>query len=147
MAVSFRLVLIRLPGLIQIGIILLFRKGLLVSCLLAILDKRHKSFEAQYIGGCEGNLANGPLYLEVNFKLMFILDRSLLSKNPYVIQYRPTGLPVVYKGSTSKGTNDNNKGQDIVIKTDSQNHVLMFDQISWSDVKLPADCKLILGQL
>ena len=51
-------------GYVCIGITPLFRKGLDVTCLGALLDTRHKNFNDQLIGVIEGPLSNGPIFLE-----------------------------------------------------------------------------------
>ena len=52
----------------------MFRKGLPVTCVAFLLDTRFKNFEYQYLGGIEGKLCNGPMYLQVRPNYNLALD-------------------------------------------------------------------------
>ena len=67
-------------GMIQIGLVPLFDKGIDSPTFVAVIDKRFKKFKDQLIGGMQTNLHNGPAWFKVHPNFCMALDDPLLSR-------------------------------------------------------------------
>ena len=146
-------------GYCMIGIVPLLKKGINASALGILLDTRHKNFNDQMIAVIEGPLSNGPIYLECfsNFVvsltdpyftkvLTFMfkthgLDMKRSSEHVQiayrlVVRLVNTNLPSVYNG-LSISENQNDKGQNTIVKVDSLSQMQTPVIIQWDQVTFP----------
>ncbi|MCO5589294.1 hypothetical protein L7F22_043260 [Adiantum nelumboides] len=156
-------------GYIAVGIVPLFRKGLNVSCIGALLDTRHGNLQDQTISILQGSVSNGPIYIECfpNFPCSLI-DRyfdeimSLLikthgldlkhSSDHLQIAYRMivrtinTCLPSVYNSGYLKDEASQAKGQNIVTKVDDTTQGTLPEMVNWQEVEFPSEWKLNISK-
>ena len=125
-------------GCVQIGVNPLFRAGLKATCVLLLLDTRHKNLQDQFLGGTEGTLADGPMYLQVrpNYNISLadpyfnealtlkikVAGVNLKNQTPNVeIAFNVIarainiGLPAVYKGRLSSAEKQKQQGTQVLL--------------------------------
>ena len=150
-------------GLIQVGINPMFRKGLPITCIAFLLDTRFKSFDYQYLGGLEGKLCDGPMYLQIRpnynlslddpyfdscIQLHILVDTPELKHEALNIEVAfnmigrcvNTGLPAITQGKLSSAEKQKSLiGKDIILKADAKSTILRCAEIPWESLKPPKE--------